>query len=183
MLSIQCQNITKTCLQVLPKPGGQLNKGHFQPGADTFLWRTAAFGGCFTKQKSPGVFVMMSYGGHYRLPPGFRTAADTLKVDENRCHSIVEIRLYPIWQGKFFVENRMTSEKSGQQQYRPGLDQIRGHRTVRIKLKTGPVISHLSHLLKLIDHKQGAHHRINCVLAIRNQLAGQQRECLTGLTA
>lgn len=77
----------------------------------------------------------------------------------------------------------MASEESGQQQYRPGLDQIRGHRAVRIEFKAGPIIPSLTHLLKSIYHKQGAHHRIDRILAIWNQLAWQQRECFAGFAA
>ncbi len=91
-----CQNIPKNCLQLFQKPSGQQSNGHFQPGADMLLRRTAALTGCFAKQKCAGVFVMISYGRYCTLRPGAFTAADTLKIEENCCNRAFEIRLFSL---------------------------------------------------------------------------------------
>ena len=81
------------------------------------------------------------------------------------------------------MQDMMPSKKSGQQQYGPGLDQIRRHRTIGFKFKTGSMIACLPDLLKFIYLEQGTDHSINRILTIRNQLARQQGKCFAGFAA
>lgn len=77
----------------------------------------------------------------------------------------------------------MASNKTVHHKYRPGINQIRRHQAVRVKLKASSMVTPLAKGLKVIDGHHGADDRINGVLMIRNKLMGQKGKGLSGAIA